>query len=420
MTREIILPSLSAGMESGTLSRWLKAEGEAVQQGDIIAEIETDKATMELEAAASGILGGIIATSGADVPVGTVLGLIFPDQAEYERHEVKQVPPSPHRDIPTLAAKEGNDRASTKPVSTVSPTALPTNEKRIAASPLARRVAQTNGIELATLQGSGPRGRIVRIDVDRAINAKNNANIAVPESQPLQELATETTIEGERIPHSSMRKAIARRLTEAKATIPHFYLRTDCNIDEMLALRNQINASGLTEKISVNDLMIKALAYALAKTPGTNVMWTEDAMIVLPRVDISVAVAIEGGLMTPIIRNADKKSLSTISTEVRELAAKARTGKLTPAEYQGGSASISNLGMYGVSEFSAIINPPQSLIMAIGVAERRPVYQGMELVGATCVSCTLSVDHRAIDGALAGEFLKTFKNALEQPMTLLV
>lgn len=422
MSHDIILPSLSAGMETGTLAKWLKAEGDHVGKNDVIAEIETDKATMELEAPAAGILGTISVQNGsADVPVGTILARLFADSASYAAFSSQE----PATRIPVLAPV-------LTPIATPAPAlsvrSTVENQGRILASPLARRIAQEQGINLETLEGSGPRKRIVRIDIERAIETRASEQALSPLTQmpsPVSGLGQTkkpdlSGISGERIPHTTMRKTIARRLSEAKATVPHFYLAAECIIDDLIALRHQINATGLTEKISINDFMVKALAAALVKVPQANVIWTDEAMILLPQVDISVAVATDGGLFTPIVRHADQKSIGTLSAEIRELAERARSGKLVPADYLGGSASISNLGMYGVSEFTAIINPPQSLIMAIGAATKKPVCHGDAIVGATCVTCMLSVDHRAIDGALAGQFLKAFKDSLENPLSLLI
>ncbi|CAG2162062.1 unnamed protein product [Oppiella nova] len=420
MPHEIKLPSLSAGMETGTLARWLKQDGDTVEEREILAEIETDKATMELEAPVSGILGGIAFLDGQEnVPVGSTLGILFANQDDYAKFNLRSTSVT----IPNAVkqkAREASISAEFISTSFAHPEKIIAQEPRTKVSPLARRLARANSVTLDGIEGSGPRGRIVRIDIERALKNKQVLSRAPTISKSDTVNTIPSTIDGERIPHSPMRKAIARRLSQSKATIPHFYLRTECVVDDILELRKRINASRIAEKISINDFMIKAFAYALAQTPQANIVWTDESMIALTQVDIAVAVATDGGLITPIVRNADKKSLSAISSEVRSLAMKARSGKLSPSEFEGGSASISNLGMYGVSEFSAIINPPQSMILAVGAVERRPVCKGDELGVANCIACVLSVDHRAIDGALAGDFLKTFKSALEQPLSLLV
>ena len=420
MPQEIVLPSLSAGMESGTLTRWLKRAGDAVNEREMIAEIETDKATMDLEAPISGTLGDIAFPDGAeDIPVGAVLGVLYPTQSDYLNAQSNAVSAQRLPDLPELPRQT--------PVAAGNP--LPPERRNevagartthIKASPLARRLAHTHQLSLERLQGSGPHGRIVRIDIERHLNARPVSASAPAPSHPNANATIALTDEGQRIPHSPMRKAIARRLSLSKPSVPHFYLRAQCIVDEMLELRERINASLMTGRISINDFMIRALACALAQTPKTNIIWSETAMIASDQVDISVAVATGGGLITPVVRNADKKTLSTISSEVRSLAARARDGKLSPAEFAGGSASLSGPGMSGVSEFSAIINPPQSLILAVGAVERRPVCKDDAIVAASCVSCVLSIDHRVIDGALAGELLKKFRFALENPLTLLV
>lgn len=411
MPIEIKMPSLSAGMEAGTLARWLKAEGDMVAIGDVIAEIETDKATMELEAVASGRLGRLIVQAGAaDVKVDSVIALILAEGESVPAAQTPAAAPTPIRAAPAPQA------ASAQP----DPGAR--DEKRPFASPLAWRLAAQNGIDLTAISGSGPRGRIVRLDVERA-GLQPTLQPAMPAPAPIVPASAEPAIVEPHtpVPHSGMRKVIARRLLEAKTTIPHFYLGVDCEIDALLALRAQINAGRDAEsRISVNDMVVKAAAAALRKVPAANAVWTSEAILLLEQVDISVAVATDGGLITPIVRRADEKSLSAISREIRDLAARGREGRLKPEEYQGGGFSVSNLGMYGVREFSAIINPPQSCILAVGAAERRPVCRGEDIVAATVMSCTLSVDHRSVDGALGAQLLAAFKSAIEQPMSLLV
>ncbi|WP_378941801.1 pyruvate dehydrogenase complex dihydrolipoamide acetyltransferase [Mesorhizobium sp. ANAO-SY3R2] len=414
MPIEIKMPSLSAGMEAGTLARWLKAEGDMVVTGEIIAEIETDKATMELEATASGRIGRLTVAAGtADIRVDSVIALIL---AEGESVLAAQTPAA----APTPVEAELAFEAA--PAGTEALQALRARELRAFASPLARRLAVQNGIDLASISGSGPRGRIVRLDVERASGqpALEPVKPAAPTVAPAQ--VDPAIVEPHtRVPHSSMRKVIARRLLEAKTTIPHFYLGVDCEIDALLALRAQINAGRDTDaRISVNDMVVKAAATALRKVPAANAVWTSEAILLLEQVDISVAVATDGGLITPIVRRVDEKSLGAISREIRDLATRGREGRLKPEDFQGGGFSVSNLGMYGVREFSAIINPPQSCILAVGAAERRPICRGDDIVAATMMSCTLSVDHRSVDGALGAQLLAAFKAAIEQPMTLLV
>jgi pyruvate dehydrogenase E2 component (dihydrolipoamide acetyltransferase) len=417
MPQEIVLPSLSAGMESGTLTRWLKRAGDAVSEREIIAEIETDKATIDLETPISGILGDIAFPDGAEnIPVGSVLGTLYSSQSDYLNSRSHAVSAHHGPDVPPLPSQT-NIAALLPEPRNADGAALAAH---LRASPLARRLAHAHQLSLEQLHGSGPHGRIVRIDIERHLAARPVSVSAPAPSHPHTNATVAANDEGRRIPHSPMRKAIARRLSLSKSTVPHFYLRAQCIVDDMLELREQINASRMTDRISINDFMIRALACALAQTPQANVIWTETAMIASDRVDISVAVATEGGPITPIVRNADKKTLSAISSEVRSLAARARDGKLPPEEIEGGSASLSSLGMFGVSEFSAIINPPQSLILAVGAVERRPVCKDDAIVAASCVTCVLSVDHRVIDGALAGELLKKFRFALENPLALLV
>jgi len=406
MPTDIVLPSLSAGMEDGIVARWLKAEGEWAAKGETIAEIETDKATMELEAGTSGRLGRILVGEGGRAAVNQTIAILLGEGEEVAgaAAPAAAVPQAP---LPSPAA------AAARP-----------ERERAFASPLARRIARENGIDLAGLTGSGPRGRIVRIDVERArTDTVPVAEISPPVSPPV---ATSVAVPAglgayEVVPHSGMRRVIARRLTESKTTIPHFYLTADCEIDALLALRAQVNAAqDASERISVNDFVVKAAAAALRAVPDANVIWTDDALLRLKSIDISVAVATEGGLITPVVRDAGSKSIGAISGEIRALAARARENRLRPEDYQGGGFSVSNLGMYGVRSFSAIVNPPQSCILAVGAAERRPVVRGDGIVPATMMTCTLSVDHRSVDGALGASLLSAFKAAIEQPLRLLV
>jgi pyruvate dehydrogenase E2 component (dihydrolipoamide acetyltransferase) len=411
MPKEIILPSLSAGMEDAVIANWLKSEGDTVAAGEILAEVETDKATMEFEAESAGVLGRIIVPAGERADVNAVIAVLLVDGEEASVLEGYV----PDAGIPV---PEGSPSAQVvSPTADVVPVAC---EKGIAASPLARRIAAQKDIDLSELTGSGPRGRIVRIDVERA--SKNKVTVqaaASPVPSPVFNLVG--IGEHDIIPHSNMRRTIARRLVESKTTVPHFYLEADCDIEALLELRAQINEGReKSDKISVNDFVIKAVAHALAKVPSANAIWTDEAILQLKSIDISVAVATETGLITPVVRNADQKSLGAISKEMKALAIKARDGRLKPEEYQGGGFSISNLGMFGVKSFSAIINPPQSCILAVGAAERRPVGRGGQIMLAPVMSVTLSVDHRSVDGAVGAAWLAAFKAALELPMTLLV
>ncbi|MEG3663291.1 dihydrolipoamide acetyltransferase family protein [Celeribacter halophilus] len=411
MPKEIILPSLSAGMEDAVIANWLKSEGDTVAAGEILAEVETDKATMEFEAESAGVLGRIIVPAGERADVNAVIAVLLVDGEEAAVLEGYV----PDAGIPV---PEGSPSAQVvSPTADVVPVAC---EKGIAASPLARRIAAQKDIDLSELTGSGPRGRIVRIDVERA--SKNKVTVqaaASPVPSPVSNLVG--IGEHDIIPHSNMRRTIARRLMESKTTVPHFYLEADCDIEALLELRAQINEGReKSDKISVNDFVIKAVAHALAKVPSANAIWTDEAILQLKSIDISVAVATETGLITPVVRNAAQKSLGAISKEMKALAIKARDGRLKPEEYQGGGFSISNLGMFGVKSFSAIINPPQSCILAVGAAERRPVGRGGQILLAPVMSVTLSVDHRSVDGAVGAAWLAAFKAALELPMTLLV
>ncbi|MFT8775447.1 MAG: pyruvate dehydrogenase complex dihydrolipoamide acetyltransferase [Gluconacetobacter liquefaciens] len=422
MSVNILMPALSPTMTEGKLARWLKKEGEAIASGDVIAEIETDKATMEVEAVDEGTLGRILVEAGTEgVKVNAPIAILVADG--------EAVPDG----APTAAAPEA---ASTAPaaspvVASATPAAAPApvpaaeaahKAGRVFASPLARRIAAQKGVDLGTVKGSGPNGRIVRRDVEAAVAAP----VAAPAAPKVAPQSTPTIdVPHTAVPNSSVRKVIARRLTEAKSTIPHFYVAMDVELDALLALRAQLNASSPAEgpgafKLSVNDLLIKAVAVTLRRVPKVNASYTEDATILYDDVDVSVAVSVPDGLITPIIRNADRKSLSQISNEAKELIARARAGKLKPQEFQGGSFSISNMGMYGVKEFSAIINPPQAAILAIAAGEKRAVVKGDALAIATVMTVTLSVDHRVVDGALAAEWVAAFRSVVESPLSLVV
>jgi pyruvate dehydrogenase E2 component (dihydrolipoamide acetyltransferase) len=437
MAIELKMPALSPTMEEGTLAKWLVKEGDTVSSGDILAEIETDKATMEFEAVDEGVVSKILVAEGTDgVKVGTPIALIG--------GEGEEAAP-----VPAPAAKPAEDKApelkprieaaapaptAPAPVETPAAPAQPvapskTDGSRVKASPLARKLAQAQGIDLSTLQGSGPGGRIVRADLGKAAGgaaaAQPQAQASAPAAAPAPTAAAPAQPFSTDIPHeavklSNMRKTIARRLTEAKREIPHIYLTVDVRLDALLKLRSELNAglAGRKIKLSVNDLLIKALAVALEAVPECNVSFTPDQLIMYKRSDISVAVSIPGGLITPIVTDAAAKSVSRISQEITELAGRAKDGKLQPHEYQGGTASLSNMGMFGIKQFDAVINPPQTMILAVGAGEKRPWVDGEELTVATVMSITGSFDHRAIDGADGARLMKTLKELIESPLGL--
>jgi len=405
---EIRLPALAPDFEGGTIDSWHKAVGDSIVAGDVIADIETDKAVVEIEATESGILGKIVVAAGtADVPVNSVIGLLLQEGETVADLDNFTVSDKSETAAPVVADVAPGPIAK----QAIEPQTLATAQGRLFASPLARRIALRSGVDLNTLTGRGPNGRILRADVEAA--SSNAATAVAPKVADERYTA---------IPNSGMRKVIARRLGEAKRDVPHFYLTVDCTLDAVLELRRQFNTESIdgasAYKISVNDLIVKACALGLQDVPAANASWTEEATLQYHDVDISVAVATPGGLITPIIRNADRKSLIEISSEIRDLADRARNGKLKPAEYQGGGFTISNLGMYGIKHFSAIVNPPQSCILAIGAGEQRAIVNNGALGVATVMSCTLSVDHRSVDGAIGAEFLKAFKNHIEHPLSL--
>ncbi len=422
MSIAIKMPALSPTMEEGTLTSWLVKVGDTVSAGDIMAEIETDKATMEFEAVDEGVIADISVSEGTEgVKVGTVIATL----AE-EGEDIASVKPATGAaSAPAQAAA-----ASAPPVAT--PVAAATPEKaatappagdRVIASPLAKRIAAEKGIDLAGVAGSGPHGRIVKADLENA--QPGAAPAQKPGTQPAAQPATAPAFAGSDIPHeveklSGMRKTIARRLTESKQQIPHIYLTVDINLDALLKLRSQLNGALESDgvKLSVNDLLIKALAKSLLRVPVCNVQFAGDELIKFSRADISVAVSIPGGLITPIIADAGSKAVSQISSEMKDLAARARDGKLQPHEYQGGTASLSNMGMFGIKQFEAVINPPQAMIMAIGAGEQRPYVVDGALSVATVMSATGSFDHRAIDGADGAKLMQTFKELIEKPLGL--
>ena len=418
MPIELKMPALSPTMEEGTLAKWLVKEGDSVQSGDLLAEIETDKATMEFEAVDEGTIAQILIPEGTDnVKVGTVIAVIA---GEDEDAGSTKVAPTP---APAPAAK-ADPAAAPAPAPTAAPAPAAQGE-RIKASPLAKRIAADKGIDLAALTGSGPGGRIVKADLEgAATSTAAPATAAAPSPAPAAAPAPAQPFETD-IPHSAeklsnMRKTIARRLTQSKQEVPHIYLTVDVQLDKLLKLRGELNAALEPQgvKLSVNDLLIKALAKALIQVPKCNVSFAGDQLISYERADISVAVSVPAGLITPIIVGADDKSVSKISTEMKELAGRAKEGKLQPHEYQGGTASLSNMGMFGIKQFEAVINPPQGMIMAIGAGEKRPYVVDDALAIATVMSATGSFDHRAIDGADGAELMKAFKELVEAPLGL--
>jgi pyruvate dehydrogenase E2 component (dihydrolipoamide acetyltransferase) len=464
----VLMPALSPTMEKGNLAKWLKKEGDAIKSGDVIAEIETDKATMEVEAIDEGVLAKILVPEGtADVPVNQLIALIAsegedpksvsaagagrgasapppkaPEQPAAAGPAAQQAPaPRPEERIDTPPA-------GTAPASAAAPAPAPKPNGavpgRVFASPLARRIAKEAGLDLAMIQGSGPHGRIIERDVKSA-QEKGTAKAApagAPAAQapaaakaPAPSTPSDAQIKAlfqpgsyEEIPHDNMRKTIARRLTEARQTVPQFYLTMDCEIDALLALREQANKAAPKDKdgkpawkISVNDMVIKALAMALKRVPDANVSWTEGAMLKHKHADVGVAVALpNNGLITPIIRAAEDKTLSQIALAMKDFAARAKDRKLKPEEYQGGTTAVSNLGMFGIKDFTAVINPPHSTILAVGTGEQRPVVRDGQLAVATVMSVTLSCDHRAVDGALGARLISALKELIENPMGMLV
>ena len=468
MATDILMPALSPTMTEGTLARWLKKEGEAVKSGDILAEIETDKATMEFEAVDEGVLGRILVADGTEgvkvnQPIGIMVeaGEAVPAAGGSAKAPAGGAGPtsaneSPSGNVALAAIDASGGKVAGQPSQPLVPdmppkaaaapapggTAPPqangaASGGRVFASPLARRMAEQAGLDLGSVQGSGPNGRIVKVDVEAAGARPKAAPVAAPSPTAAAPAPTPAaapapkapapviTAPHQAIPHSSMRKIIARRLSESKASIPHFYVSIDCELDALLKLRADLNGRSPKDgpgayKLSVNDLVIKAAAATLRKVPGVNATWTDDAAIRYDDVDISVAVSIPDGLITPIIRRADQKGLATISSEMKDLAARAKTGKLKPEEFQGGGFSISNMGMFGVKQFNAIINPPQAGILAVSAGEQRPVVKNGALAIANVMTVTLSVDHRIVDGALAAEWIAAFKAIVEDPLSLLL
>ncbi|MEG3149687.1 pyruvate dehydrogenase complex dihydrolipoamide acetyltransferase [Sphingomonas sp. ZT3P38] len=433
MSIEIKMPALSPTMEEGTLAKWLVKEGDTVKSGDLMAEIETDKATMEFEAVDEGVIGKILVAEGTDnVKVGTVIATLLEDG---ESADATPAPKEePKAEAPKQEAPAAPAPAAPAPAAEAPKPAAPASGDRVKASPLARRIAAEKGVELSALAGTGPNGRIVKSDVDGAkpgaapaAAASASASASAPAAEPAAPAAAVAAPARPAvipdIPHSAeklsnVRKTIARRLTESKQTVPHIYLTVDIRLDKLLKLRSEFNAAleprGV--KLSVNDLLIKALGVSLMQVPKCNVMFTPDQLISFQRADISVAVSTPSGLITPIIAEADTKGLAAISEQMKDLAARARDNKLKPEEYQGGTASLSNMGMFGIKQFEAVINPPQGMIMAIGAGEKRPWIIDDALGIATIMSATGSFDHRAIDGADGAQLMQAFKALVENPL----
>ena len=467
MPVNILMPALSPTMEKGNLAKWLKKEGEKVKPGDVIAEIETDKATMEYEAIDEGTLAKIVVPEGTqDVPVNQLIAVLAEEgedvkaaAAGAEKNAAptaKPAAPAPKpasAPAPVASGETRPSEASREPQAQIPrpaegaravvskgevPVAAAHGADRVFASPLARRLAKDAGIDLARLRGSGPHGRVIARDVEAAKSGKGLTAPTAATSAAAAPLAVQIPADDkiralfepdsyEVVPHDNIRKVIARRLLEAKLTIPHFYLTVDCNIDKLVAAREEINAAAGKDKegkpaykISVNDFVIKALALALQRVPDANVTWTEGAMLRHRHSDIGVAVSIPGGLITPVIRKAEQKSLSAISNEMKDFAARARARKLKPEEYQGGSSAVSNLGMYGVKEFYAIINPPHATILSVGAGEERAVVRNGKIEAAHLMTVGLATDHRAVDGALGAVLLSAFKALIENPVMMVV
>ena len=444
MATQILMPALSPTMTEGKLAKWLKKEGDTVESGDIIAEIETDKATMEFEAVDEGTLGKILVAEGTDgVAVNQPIAILLEEGEDESALDDATAPAGAGAAADTPKEPEPEQPAAKKesaPAASAPAPKAASGDKggRIFASPLAKRLAKDAGLDLSQLTGTGPKGRIVKADVEMAKTegvgkaapaAKDSAAAPAAAQAPAGAKAVAAATPEQvamgrpyRLePNSGMRKTIAKRLSESKQTVPHFYLTVDLEIDALLDLRKRLNEKADGDfKLSVNDLIIKAVAAALKKVPAANASWTDEGILYWEDIDVSVAVATEGGLITPIIKKADQKGLATISNNMKDLAKRARDGKLKPEEYQGGGFSISNLGMYGIREFSAIINPPQGCILAVGAGEQRPIVKDGALSVATMMTCTLSVDHRVVDGAVGAEFLAAFKAIVQDPLSIML
>lgn len=422
MPIQILMPALSPTMTEGNVARWLKKEGDSVKAGQVLAEIETDKATMEVEAVDEGRILKILVPGGSQgVKVNAPIAILAEEGENITADAA--IATLAKGKAPAAAPAVQAPQTAQAPTATTS-TAHTNDGTRTVASPLAKRIAEQNGVDLKSIQGTGPNGRIVKADVENVKSMPKTSPRPTNSPTPSQgvdarDYADKLGMAYDALPNSGVRKVIARRLTESKQLVPHFYLSLDCEIDELLALRKNLNDAAET-KISVNDCVIRAVALALKKVPAANVSWTDDAILQYQNVDISVAVATPNGLITPIIKKADTKTLAQLSTEMKDLGARAREGKLRPEEFQGGGFSISNLGMFGIKSFSAIINPPQACILAVGAGEQRAVVKNGQLAVATVMTCTLSVDHRAVDGAVGAEFLAAFKPLIEKPYNLVV
>jgi pyruvate dehydrogenase E2 component (dihydrolipoamide acetyltransferase) len=437
MPIEILMPALSPTMTEGNLTRWLKKEGDEVRSGDIIAEIETDKATMEYEAVDEGRIGKIIVPEGAQgIKVNQPIAVLLEEGedpsslAQFAAAPAAAGKPATQPEPPPTSREPKTEPAPAAQLVEADPRPVANGGAgRVFASPLARRMAQQAGIDLAAIRGSGPNGRVIKADIDRALASpaaapqRSSAHPGAPVSAPIfareQVLALAGNPPFTEKPHSAMRRVIARRLSESKQTVPHFYMSLDCAIDDLLKMRKTLNAKSDT-RISVNDFAIRAAALALRQVPAANASWSDDAILLWQRVDVSVAVALDDGLITPIVRAADQKGLAQIAKETKDLAERARAGKLKLEEFQGGTFSISNLGMYGIREFAAVINPPHGCILAVGAGEERPVVRAGQLAVATVMTCTLSCDHRVVDGAVGAQFLGAFKKLVEDPLTMLL
>ncbi|TDR94774.1 pyruvate dehydrogenase complex dihydrolipoamide acetyltransferase [Enterovirga rhinocerotis] len=461
MPTNILMPALSPTMEKGNLAKWLKKEGDTIKSGDIIAEIETDKATMEVEAVDEGVLAKITVPEGtADVPVNEIIGIIAGEGEDAKSvaasgagapkgEAPKAAPAEPAPDKGSVEAAPAVPAPAETPAPSAKPAAAAAEGERIFASPLARRIAKEGNVDLSAISGSGPKGRIVQADVEAAIagggaKAAPKADTAAPAGAPASAkpaagaaLAAGPTLDQvkamyeagsyEEVALDGMRKTVAKRLTESKQSVPHFYMSLDVELDALMALREQINAGAPKDKdgkpafkLSVNDFVIKGLAVALQRVPAANAVWAEDRIFRFRHSDVGVAVAIEGGLFTPVIRKAEQKTLSVISNEMKDLADRARKRRLKPEEYQGGATAVSNLGMFGIKFFQAVINPPHATILAVGAGEKRMVVKGDAPVVVQAMTVTLSVDHRVVDGALGAELLAAFKGLIENPMSMLV
>jgi len=442
MPIKVLMPALSPTMEKGNLAKWLKKEGDKVKSGDILAEIETDKATMEVEAVDEGVLAKIVVPAGSqDVAVNALIALIAgegEDVASVAAGGGSAAAPAPKAAAPAIAPAAASV-TSTPVAAPAAPAPAASHGAKVFASPLAKRIAKDAGVDIAKIAGTGPHGRVVERDVKAALaggTAPRAAAASAPSVShaPLATGMADSVVKQmfpagsyEEVPHDSMRKTIARRLLESKQTVPHFYVTADIELDALMKAREEINASAPkgadgkpAYKLSVNDFIIKALAIALIRVPDANVTWTENAMLKHKHADVGVAVSIPGGLITPVVRQAELKSLSAISNEMKDLAARARNRKLKPDEYQGGTTAVSNLGMFGVKQFAAIVNPPHATILAVGAGEQRPVVKNGALTVATVMTVTFSTDHRAVDGALGAELLAAFKGLIENPVSMLV